>query len=51
LDSKEKELIVKIQYDDHHGSKFSDTETNIALIIILAVMLLLFWLPFAELVK
>ncbi len=38
----------------HHpnsGNTFTETETNIALLIVLAVILMLFWLPLAEIFR
>lgn len=35
----------------HPGSTFSEKEVNIVLLIILAVIALLFWVPLAELIQ
>lgn len=32
----------------HSGNKFSEREVNIVLLIILAIILILFWMPLAE---
>lgn len=33
------------------GSRFTDIETNIVLLIILAIILLLFWIPLTEFIR
>lgn len=35
----------------HKGSTFSEKEVNIVLLIILAVIALLFWVPLAEMIQ
>lgn len=37
-----------IRRPDNTSGNFSDTETNIALLIILFVIILLFWVPLSE---
>jgi hypothetical protein len=42
-------LVHRADIIHHHsGSTFSEREVNIVLLIILAIILLLFWMPLAE---
>ena len=48
---KNDHLLHKDDIIGHHsGSTFSEREVNFVLLIILAVILLLFWVPLAEFV-
>lgn len=47
---KDDHLLHRDDIIHHSGSTFTDKEVNIVLLIILAVIILLFWIPLAEFV-
>lgn len=52
MSEKDDHLVHRNDILHHHsGSAFSEKEVNIALLIILAVILLLFWVPLAEFIQ